>query len=250
MNFVYRHYAAVQQLRGMIEEGLLGEVRAVHGEYLQDWLLKETDFDWRVRSEIGGPSRALADIGSHWLDLAVFLTGRRVREACADLATFLPFRIEPGPEGGGEGRRVPVDTEDYGAALLRFEGGVRGVFAVSQVSPGRKIGLSIQVDGSLASARWCQDAPDRLWIGRRDGPNEDFVLHPALLNARGRSVHPFTGKAERWPDAQRNMIDSFYRTILEEAQPLYADFRAGHDIVRTVEALVESGRTGAWVRIP
>lgn len=249
INFVYRHYAAVQHLRGMIEEGLLGELRIVHGEYLQDWLLKETDFDWRIRSEIGGPSRALADIGSHWLDLATFLAGRPIREISADTAIFLPYRVEPDPSGQGEGRRVPVDTEDYGAALLRFEGGVRGVFAVSQVSPGRKIGLSIQVDGSLASARWCQDSPDRLWIGRRDRPNEDFVLHPSLLNRRGKSVHSYTGGPERWPDAQKNMIDSFYRSILDGVEPLYADFRAGHAVVRVVEAALESGRTGGWVKV-
>jgi predicted dehydrogenase len=249
VNFVYRHYAAVQHLRGMIEDGELGEVRAVHGEYLQDWLLKETDFDWRVRSEIGGPSRALADIGSHWLDLAIFLTGRPIREINADTATFLPFRVEPDPAGKGEGQRVPVDTEDYGAALLRFEGGARGVFAVSQVSPGRKIGLTIQVDGSLASGRWSQDAPDRLWIGRRDRPNDDFVLHPSLLNRRGRSVHPYTGGPERWPDAQRNMIDSFYRTILDGEEPLHADFRAGHAVVRAVEAALESARTGRRVPV-
>ena len=249
VNFVYRHYAAVQHLRGMIEEGELGEIRAVHGEYLQDWLLRETDFDWRVRSEIGGPSRAMADIGSHWLDLAMFLTGRAIEKVCADLATFLPFRFEPDPSGLGEGRKVEVDTEDYCGTLLRFEGGLRGTCTVSQVSPGRKIGLSIQVDGSAASARWCQDAPDRLWIGHRDRPNEDFVLHPALLNQRGRSVHAFTGKPERWPDAQKNMIDSFYRTILDGEEPLYADFRTGYEVVRIVDAVLESYRRGAWATL-
>lgn len=249
INFAYRHYAAVQHFRGMIEEGLLGEIRAVHGEYLQDWLLYDTDFDWRVRSELGGPSRAMADIGSHWLDLASFLTGRRIGEVFADTATFLPFRIEPDPERKGEGRRIAVDTEDYGAALLRFEDGIRGVCVVSQVSPGRKIGLSIQVDGSLASARWCQDAPDRLWIGHRGRPNEDFVLHPALLNRRGRSVLSYAGGPERWPEAQKNMIDSFYRSILDGAEPLYADFQSGHVLVKVVEAILESGRSGAWVRL-
>lgn len=249
VNFVNRHYTAVQHLKGMIENGELGEIRTVHGEFLQDWLLEETDFDWRVRSEIGGPSRAMADIGSHWLDLAAFLTGRRVREICADTAVFLPFRIEPDPSGASGGRRVPVDTEDYGAALLRFEGGIRGAFTISQVSPGRKFGLTIQVDGSAASARWCQDAPDRLWIGRREKPNEDLVLRPELLNLRSRSVHPYTGKAERWPDAQKNMIDSFYRSILEGAEPVHADFRAGHEIVRVVEAAMESGRRGGWVPV-
>lgn len=249
VNFVNRHYTAVQHLRGMIEGGELGDIRAVHGEFLQDWLLRETDFDWRVRSEIGGPSRALADIGSHWLDMAVFLTGRKIREVCADTAVFLPFRIEPDSSGEGPGRRVPVDTEDYGAALLRFEGGVRGVFTVSQVSPGKKHGLYIQVDGSLASARWCQDMPDRLWIGRRDRPNEDFVLRPDLLNRRGKTVYPFTGKAELWPDAQKNMIDSFYRTILDGVEPLFADFRTGHENVQIVEALMESGQRGSWVPV-
>lgn len=249
VNFVYRHYTAVQHLRGMIEEGELGEIRAVHGEYLQDWLLYETDFDWRVRAEAGGPSRAMADIGSHWLDLARFLSGREVCELCADLATFVPVRQETDPERPEEKRPVTVDTEDYGSVLLRYEGGIRGVCAVSQVSAGRKIGLTVQVDGSAASARWSQDAPDRLWIGHRDRPNEDYVLHPALLNRRGRSVHPFTGRAERWPDAQKNMIDGFYRTILRGEEPLHADFRAGHEIVRIVEAVLKSQRSRAWVSV-
>lgn len=249
INFLYRHYAVVQHLRGMIEEGLLGDIRVVHGEYLQDWLLHDTDFDWRVRPEIGGPSRAMADIGSHWLDLASFLAGRKIEEVFADTATFLPFRTEPSPDGKGEGRRIRVDTEDYGAALLRFEGGARGVCTVSQVSPGRKIGLSIQVDGSLASARWCQDSPDRLWIGHRDRPNEDFVLHPSLLNRRGRSVRSYSGGLERWPEAQKNMIDSLYRSILDGEEPLHADFRTGHALVKTVEAIMESGRRGAWMRV-
>ncbi|HWP69300.1 MAG TPA: Gfo/Idh/MocA family oxidoreductase, partial [Rectinemataceae bacterium] len=213
INFVYRHYSLVQHVRGMIEGEELGDIYAIHGAYLQDWLLYDTDYNWRVEAKLGGPSRAMADIGSHWCDLAQFLLGRDISEVCADLATFIPFRTDASTQPPS-GRRVAVDTEDYGSVLLRFAGGARGSFTVSQVSAGGKIGLSFGIDGSKASVHWDHEKADRLWIGHRDKPNEELVLHPGLLNERGKSLGRHGGKSERWPDAQKNMIDSFYRTIL------------------------------------
>ena len=233
VNFVYRHYSAVRLLRTMIGRGELGEIYAIHGEYLQDWLLFDTDYDWRVEAALGGPSRAMADIGSHWCDLAQFLVGQDIAEVCSDLATFVPSRAAP-KTAVSPARRVAVDTEDYGSALLRFGGGARGSFTVSQVSAGRKTGLTIAIDGSLASARWEHSRPDRLVIGRRDRPEEDL----------------FAGATtERVPEAQRNMIDSFYRTILYGDAPLYADFEEGHKIVKVVEALLASDKSRHWERV-
>lgn len=247
VNFVYRHYAAVQQVRGMIEAGELGELYAIHGAYLQDWLLRESDYNWRVEARLGGPSRALADIGSHWCDLAQFLAGQDIAELCADLATFVPERRRP--DSGAGASSVAVDTEDYGGVLLRFSGGVRGSFAVSQVSAGNKIGLSFQIDGSRASVRWSQEQADRLWIGHRDAPNEELNVHPSLLNERGRGGELFSGRPERWPDAQKNMIDSFYRTILDGEPPRYADFSEGHAIMKVIDAALESHRSRSWQRV-
>lgn len=249
VNFVYRHYSIVQHIKGMIEGGELGSVYAIHGAYLQDWLLHESDYDWRVESSRGGPSRAMADIGSHWCDLAQFLVGQDIAEVCADLATFVPFRTQTVSVEPPLTRRFEVDTEDYGSVLLRFSGGARGSFTVSQVSAGRKVGLSFEIDGSEASVHWDQESADRLWIGHRDKPNEELVMHPKLLNERGKSLDLSDGAGERWPDAQKNMIGSFYGTILHGGAPRYADFAEGHKIVKVVEAILESDRNRRWVKI-
>ncbi len=248
INFVYRHYSLVQHVKGMIESGALGDIYAIHGTYLQDWLLYDTDYNWRVDVKLGGPSRAMADIGSHWCDLAQFLLGQDISEVCADLATFIPVREDSG-SGAAPGRRVAVDTEDYASALLRFSKGARGSFTVSQVSAGSKIGLSFGIDGSKASVRWEHGQADRVWIGHRDSPNEELVMHPGLLNERGRNTTARGGKSERWPDAQKNMIDSFYRTILHDDEPRYADFTEGHKITKIVEAILESNKNRCWIRL-
>ena len=283
VNFVYRHYSIVQQLRAMIGRGELGEIYAIHGEYLQDWLLFDTDYDWRVDAALGGPSRAMADIGSHWCDLAQFLLGQDIAEVCADLATFVPLRMAR-KTAESPARRVAVGTEDYGSALLRFADGAsgtggpggapdsggtggsrgarggnsargpfgtreaRGSFTVSQVSAGRKTGLSIAIDGSLASARWEHTRPDRLVIGRRDRPDEE--LSAGAESGEGAAGAGQSGAiGERVPEAQRNMIDSFYRTILHGDVPRYADFEEGHKIVKVVEALLASDKSRRWERV-
>ena len=248
INFVYRHYSLVQHVKGMIENGELGDIYAIHGAYLQDWLLYDTDYNWRVEAKLGGPSRAMADIGSHWCDLAQFMLGRDISEVCADLANFIPFRTDSTAQAPS-GRRVEVDTEDYGSALLRFAGGARGSFTVSQVSAGSKIGLSFGIDGSKASVRWAHEKADKLWIGRRDKPNEELIMHPGLLNERGKSFSPYGGRSERWPDAQKNMIDSFYRTILYGDVPRYADFAEGHKITKIIEAVLESDKNRRWEKV-
>jgi len=244
VNFVYRHYPQVRRMRGMVERGELGTIYAIHGAYLQDWLLFDSDYDWRVEAAVGGPSRAMADIGSHWCDLARFLLGQDISEVCADLATFVPVRTrilsgEPRVE-----RRVAVDTEDYASVLARFSGGTRGCFTLSQASAGRKLGLSLEIDGSKASAYWNQESADRLWIGRRDGPSEESGTGQGSSGEGDRGRDPRAGKRE----AQKDLIDAFYRTILHGDDRRYADFSDGHEMVKVVEAVLESGRERRWVK--
>ncbi|HWR12654.1 MAG TPA: Gfo/Idh/MocA family oxidoreductase [Rectinemataceae bacterium] len=249
VNFVYRHFPVVQRVRDMINGGELGEIYSVNGTYFQDWLLRDTDYDWRVEASLGGPSRAMADIGSHWCDLAQFLLGQDIAEVCADLATFIPVRVERISTEPPVTRRVHVDTEDYGSVLLRFSGGARGAFTVSQVSAGRKLGLCFEIDGSAASVRWDFEHADRLWIGHRDGPNEELFAHPGPLDEFGKNRRLRGGTAERWPDAQKNMIDSFYGAILHGDPPRYADFAEGHKVNKVVEAILESDRSRGWERV-
>ncbi len=228
VNFVYRHYKIVQRLREIVMAGELGSIRAVRGYYLQDWLLYENDYDWRVEASKGGPSRAMADIGIHWCDLARFLTGLEIVEVCADFATFIPERTESATK-----RRIRVDTEDYASTLLRFSGGARGSLTVSQVSAGQKTGLGIEIDGSKASVHWSRQQADSLWIGRRDKPAEILTLAPA----------------ETKEQIQLNMIDSFYTGILDGGTRQYADFSDGHAMTQVVEAVLKSDRTRGWQKV-
>ena len=134
----------------MMRNGDVGRLFAAHGSYLQDWMLLESDYNWRVDSAQGGASRAMADIGSHWCDTVQFMTGRRIVEVMADLSIVWPTRQAPVAgdatfsqhRDGTAYEARPVDTEDLGSVLFRFDDGSKGSFIVSQVSAGRKNGPS------------------------------------------------------------------------------------------------------------
>ena len=250
VNFVYRHYAVVQHIKGMIEKGELGDIYSIHGSYLQDWLLYVTDYNWRIEASLGGPSRAIADIGSHWCDIAQFLVGQDISEVFADLATFIPVRKKIVSVDPPAYQPIHVDTEDYGSVLLKFRNGTRGNFTTSQVSAGRKLGLSFEIDGSKASVYWNQESAYTLWIGHRNSPNEVMISHPDLLNKNGKTYSYYQRlKCERWPDAQKNMIDSFYRTILYNEKPKYANFEEAHKIMKVIDSILKSNKSGTWQKI-
>ncbi len=251
VNFIYRHYAIVQHIKGMIEKGELGDIYAIYGSYLQDWLLYDSDYNWRVEASLGGPSRAISDIGSHWCDLAQFLLGQDIVEVFADLATFVPVRKKiVSMKNPKIYHTIDVDTEDYGSVILRFKNGSRGSFNVSQVSAGRKLGLSFQIDGSKASVYWDHENASALWIGHRDMPNQLLISHPNLLNDNGKTYRYYQKrKCERWPDAQRNMIDNFYRTILYNDIPKYVTFEVAYNIMKVIEAILESNKRGTWQKV-
>src|SRR5277367_1717442 len=164
--FNVRAYPQVQNMRRMREAGDLGEILVVQGTYSQDWLLYDTDWNWRIERKDNGPSRCMADIGSHWCDMAEHVTGQRITSVCADLQTFHKTRKRPKksietfagktlkPEDYVE---TPVDTEDFGAVVFRMGNGARGAFTAGQVNAGRKNGLSMEIYGSKASVAWNQE---------------------------------------------------------------------------------------------
>ena len=183
VNFNIRFYPVNQHLAQLVADGGLGEVRLVTGHYFQDWLLLDTDWNWRLDPAEGGALRAVGDIGSHWLDLAGFVGGLRIESVMADLVTFVKVRHQPaGPVETFSTERaastIPreMTTDDAATILLRFSNGARGAVAISQVSAGRKNSLQYEIDGSTAAAAWDSERPDELWLGRRESPNE--LLHP------------------------------------------------------------------------
>ncbi len=265
INFTYRGYPLVQQAHGMVKRGELGELFLVHGHYLQDWLLLDTDYNWRLESKVSGASRAVADIGSHWCDLVQFVTGSRIRRVFAHLFTVHATRKKPrqavetykGKELGApqEYDEVPIDTEDGAFVLVRLEGGLRGSLTVSQVSAGRKNRQWVEVDGSRSALAWDQEEPNQLWIGHRDRPNEVLIKDPSLLDpaARGYAHYP-GGHPEGYPDGPRNLFRNLYRYIAAGKTPGtdaadFPTFEDGDAEVRIVDAVLRSHERRAWVAV-
>jgi predicted dehydrogenase len=257
--FNYRHHPVVEDLRAKVQGGELGDISAVHGCYLQDWLLFDTDYNWRVNAEIGGPTRVLADLGSHWLDLAQYVTGQRIVEVMGDVGTLHPIRQKSVSTVGTFGRSIAprqvsvrVGTEDYASVMLRFDGGLHGVLSLSQVSAGSKNRLFFQVDGSKNSAAWDQEQPGAAWIGHRDGPNK--------LPPKSRSPKAKAGTEARYPGGEgwllgvENFIKEVYSYIGEGKKPehdpaTFATFQDGYESVVLTDRILASSRQGRWSKI-
>jgi predicted dehydrogenase len=262
VNFNIRFYPLVKHTRALVQSGAIGTPRILQGSYLQDWLLLPTDWNWRLEPERGGESRAVADIGSHWLDLMTFITGEPVQAVMADLATFIPIRRKPttpvdtfsGSEGAASDTvEQSITTEDYASILLRFAHGARGVLTVSQVSPGRKNRLSYEIDGAHSALAWDAERPDELWLGRRETANGTLLRDPALLHpaAHGATDYP-GGHAEGFPDTFKQLYKAVYRAIANGAPAEHADyptFADGHEELLLSEAILRSSRESRWIEI-
>src|SRR5580693_5999959 len=256
-----RYYPMVQQMRAMREAGDLGEILVVQGTYSQDWLLYETDWNWRVETKAGGPSRCMADIGSHWFDMAEHLTGLRVTTLCADLNTVHKTRKQPkGPvetfanklASAQDTQDTPIDTEDFGAVIFRMGERARGAMTASQVSAGRKNRLSIEIYGTKAGVAWDQERPDELWIGHRDSPNCIIVKDPALLQPAARDFADLPGgHSEGYDDTFKQVFRRFYASIgTPGATPEYPQFVDGLRQLNILNAELQSNRTRGWVDVP
>jgi predicted dehydrogenase len=277
-----RYYPLCLETADMVRRGAMGDVYHVAGSYVQDWLFKATDFNWRVMAEDGGELRAVADIGTHWLDLVQFIVGRKVEAVCADLKTVIPERQRPsggvetfsGKIATSEEREgVRIDTEDYGCLLLRFQGGARGVLWVSQVTAGRKNCLRFELAGSRQAVAWESERPNELWVGHRDRANELLMRDPALLSPAARKHADYPGgHNEGFPDTFKQLFRAFYDYLAagevtgnhstghESASPDIASdgyaasapfptFADGHHEVVLCEAVLRSHREQRWVRL-
>jgi predicted dehydrogenase len=260
-NFNIRFYPQCQQARAVVARGEIGEPWDVHGGYLQDWLLLPTDWNWRLEPEKGGSLRAVADIGSHWLDLAQFVTGRAVVEVFADLATTIAVRRRPagevetyGTAGDVDRVDVPMSTEDLAHVLLRFDGKARGAVVVSQVSAGRKNSLRFEIDGSQGAVAWDSERPEELWLGHRDRPNELLLRNPMLLDptAAARTGLP-AGHAEGFGETFKELYRAVYSAVADGGMPDEPDFPTfadGHRENLIGEAVARSTREQGWVKVP
>ena len=256
-----RYYPMVQHMRRMREDGELGEIFVVQGTYSQDWLLYDTDWNWRIDSKANGPSRCLADIGSHWCDMAEHVTGLRITSLCADLQTYHKTRKRPkGPIETFAGKTLSpedyvetaIDTEDMGAVVFRMGNGARGAFTASQVSAGCKNRLSMEIYGTKSSVAWNQERPDELWIGNRNTNNQIIIKDPSLLKPEARSYADLPGgHSEGYDDTFKQIFRRFYQSIADpKATPEYPQFVDGLRQLTILEAEMESSAKHAWVDVP
>ena len=203
----------------------MGDIFAVHGSYLQDWLFLPTDWNWRLVPEMSGESRAMADIGSHWCDLLQFITGQTITKVLADLQTIHKTRMKPkkevetyaGKELSPEDYEPQeINTEDYASVLFELSSGAHGVVTVSQVSAGRKNRLSFEIDGSKCALAWDQERPNEMWLGYREKANEVLMKDPSLLHEDAREyAHYPGGHPEAYPDGPKNLFRNVYRAVEE-----------------------------------
>ena len=256
-----RFYPVNLELRERIRGGSMGRVYSVVGRYVQDWLLYDSDFNWRVLAEEGGALRAVSDIGTHWMDLALSITGLQPEAVIADLRTVHPVRYRP--EGGvetfsGKGgaeqttHAVDVSTEDTGSILFRFAGGGQGVLFVSQVTAGRKNSLQYEISCAEGSASWSSERPNELWLGRRSGNSELLVRDPAELGAIASPYSDYPGgHNEGFPDTFKQCFRAFYRAIVSgppaDSGVLYPTFEDGYHEIQLCDAILQSHREQQWV---
>jgi predicted dehydrogenase len=255
--FVYRYYPTIREARERVRGGATGLLRILHGTYLQDWLLYQDDDNWRVNEEAGGASRAFADIGSHWCDLVEFVSGHRIARLVAQTMTAHPERVSAShrpafaPDGDGPGGALrPVGTEDVAVVQFETDKGAMGSTIISQVSPGRKNRLWLELDGEEESLVFDQENPETLWCGRREHAT---VIHrdPLVLSAPAARLATLPGGH---PQGYGDCFDAFvadtYAAIRGDEEidglPSFAD---GLRAAEITDAVLRSAREERWVEV-
>jgi predicted dehydrogenase len=266
VTFNYRFNPLVQQARAMVAKGDLGDVRFVHGCYLQDWLLFDTDFSWRLEAEKGGATSSVGDIGSHWCDTAQFISGSRINRVLANLSTMVTVRKRPTgsreafaqASGGEQYEDYVVTSDDLGSIFVEFENGARGTFNVGQVLPGHKNDLQIEVNGSKCSLKWLQERPNEMWVGYREKANTQIVRDAALMDESVRRYANLPGgHNEGWADAFKNLMANIYGFIAAGRDPIkdtdridFPTFEDGYRSNCVIDAIVRSNQDrNRWTEV-
>jgi predicted dehydrogenase len=252
--FAYRYQAMVQEARAMVRDGQLGSVHVIHGSYLQDWLLSADNNNWRVNSDLGGKSRAFADIGSHWCDLTEWVSGQRILEVCATVQTVVPKRAATSRQSFESGASEAeadwqeVDTEDVACLLFRMTGDIVGTLTVSQVAAGRKNRIWIEIEGSEGNLAFNEERPDRLWIGR-SGANQEVVRDPAQLSPDARRVSTLpAGHHEGFNDQFAAFLRDVYAAVAGGLRQ-FPNFDDGVRSAHITDAVLRSSASRSWVEV-
>ncbi len=255
-----RYYPVLQQVRQMIAHGDLGDILIVQGTYSQDWLLYDTDWNWRLDAKSNGKLRVMGDIGSHWMDMIQHLTGLSITAVCADLAIFHKTRKRPkgsvetfsGKKGiTGDYESFPITTEDFGMVMLHLGDRARGAFTVSQMSAGRKNRFAFEIFGTKAGIAWDQEQPDTLWIGHRNEPNQVIIKDGSLFYPQAAKFADLPGgHSEGYDDSHKQVFKNFYAKIADPSVPVdYPTFEDGLHGMILLEKVGESAEKQAWITV-
>ena len=260
INFHNRFYPMTNHLMNIIKDGELGDIFSISGSYCQDWLLYDTDYSWRLVTEESGDTRVIADIGSHWMDLAEFVSGQKITEVCADFSTIHPFRKKPNKTvlafstetfSEEDYTKIPIHTEDNASVMFRFSNGAKGSGFFSQVIAGKSVAIDLLVGGYKQSAEWNSADVNGLVIGKRDIGCKHIEKGPATVhpNTRPLVAYPI-GHAEGFTDAFKQCFREVYESIdNKEKEYHYATFEDGlHEMV-LCEKIFESNQKQQWVKI-
>ena len=259
-NHNLRFYPAVQQVHEMVRAGELGDILQVQGTYCQDWLLYDTDYNWRIEESANGKLRAMGDIGSHWMDQIQHVTGLNITSVCAELTTFHKTRKKPNRSvetftgknlSPNEYTEIPITTDDFGAVILHLGDQARGAFTVSQVAAGNKNQFRFEVYGTKSGVRWSQERPDELWIGHRNDPNQILMKDASLYLPGAQSYANLPGgHSEGYDDSHKELFKHFYARIADRNAPEdYPTFADGLHGMKVLEAVLESHNRRAWVNV-
>ncbi len=250
--FVYRMYPVIQQMHSMVAAGELGIPWLVTGAYAQDWLFAQTDYNWRVAPELSGPSRVVADIGSHWCEIAQFVSNQNIVAVCADFETVWKTRKVNRNAGFDE---VSVKTEDLATVMVRFSGGATGIFYTSQVSAGRKNYIQLEVNGSGCSIAWNHEDAERLWVGHRDEPNSLIFKNSSMFHTQVQDFCNYSvGHPEGYSSGFKNLFKAFYGFLRSghswgQEQPNFPTFWEGHRSMLILDAIIKSAQLHGWVEV-
>jgi predicted dehydrogenase len=253
--FVYRYYPTAREARVRVADGTTGPLRLIHGSYLQDWLLRPDDDNWRVDEHLGGASRAFADIGSHWCDLAEFISGHRISRVCARTMTALPERYRSDAHAAfqsvnGHGSARPVTTEDVAIVQFETDLGAVGATVISQVSAGRKNRLLLELDGAQEALEFNQEEPESLWVGTR----EHALLikrDPEALSGAARTYAVLPGgHPQGYGDCFNAFVAEVYAAaVTGEIPGGMPQFPDGLRAARLTDAVLASARAKRWIDV-
>lgn len=256
VNFHSRFYPMVHQIKEMIANNEVGSIYSIHGGYLQDWLFLDTDYSWRLESAQSGDSRAVADIGSHWIDTIEHITNLKIEKVFADFAIFHKTRKKPlqgistysnNLSSNKEYENIPINTEDYAQILIHFTNGSKGNLTVSQMFAGKKNQMYFSISGSKETLHWDSENSNEVWVGKRNDYNQLISKDPSIMHSGAASISSYPGgHVEGFPDAFKHCFDNIYKAIKNESQQDYATFDDGLREMIICDAIVSSAKDCVW----